>query len=86
MFGSAAQAVTKTKSSLPALKESQNHQKAAEAQVTATKKSGRLSRFGKFRVETKKTQGSGHMGHHGRAGHSRAYNFELPNSAICLVF
>ena len=63
MFGSAAQAVTKTKSSLPALKESKNHQKAAEAQVTATKKSGRLSRFGKFRVETKKTQGSDHMGH-----------------------
>ena len=63
MFGSAAQSVTKTKSSLPALKEFQNHQKAPEAQVEATKKPGRWSGFGKFRVGTKKTQGSDHMGH-----------------------
>ena len=63
MFGSATRAVTATKNSLPALKESQNHQKAPEAQVKATKKSGRWSRFGKFRVETKKKQGFDHMGH-----------------------
>ena len=41
MFGSVAQTVTKTKSSLPALKELPNDQKAPEAQVKATKKPGR---------------------------------------------
>ena len=57
MFRNAAQAVTKTKSSLQALKESPNYQKAPEAHVKATKKLGRWSIVEKFRVETKKTQG-----------------------------
>ena len=63
MFWNAAQAVTKTKSSLLALKESPNHQKAPEAQVKTTKKPGCWSRVGKFRVGTKKTHGFDHMGH-----------------------
>ena len=57
MFGSAAQAVTKAKSLLPALKESPNNQKAPEAQVKATKKSSRWSRFEKFRVKIKRHKG-----------------------------
>ena len=48
--------VTKTKSSLPALQELPSHQEAPEAQVKATKKSGRCPKFGTFKVETKKTQ------------------------------
>ena len=56
MFGNAAREVTKTKSSLPAVQESPAHQKASEVQVKATKKPGRWSIFGKFKLDTKKTQ------------------------------
>ena len=63
MFGSAAQGATKTKISLPAVQNLPGHQNASEAQVKATNKPGRWFRFGKFTVETKKTQGSDHMGH-----------------------
>ena len=62
MFGSAARIVTETKSSLPALQELLSHQEPVANQVKTTKKPGRCSRFGKFRVDTKKTQGSNHMG------------------------
>ena len=62
MFGSAARKVTETKSSLPALQELPSHQELAGNQVNTTKKPSRWSRFGKFRVETKKTQGTDHMG------------------------
>ena len=61
MFGSAD--ATKTNVSLFAVQELPGHQNASEVQVKATKKPGHWSRFGKFRVETKKTQGSDHMGH-----------------------
>ena len=64
IFGSAARKVTETKSSLPALQElPRSHQEPVGNQVKTTKSSGRWSRFGKSRVETKMTQGSGHMGH-----------------------
>ena len=56
MFGSAAQVVTKTESSLPALQELPSHQEAPGSQVKATKKQGPWSKFGKFKVESKKTQ------------------------------
>ena len=56
MFGSATQVATQTQSSLPALQELPGHQEASEAKVKATKKAGRWSKFGKFKVETKKTQ------------------------------
>ena len=58
MFGSAARKVTETKSSLPTLQEFPSHQEPVGNQVKVTKNPGRWSRFGKFRVETKKTQGS----------------------------
>ena len=63
MFGGAAQTVTETKFSLSAMQELPSHQEFVGNQVKTTKKPGRWSRFGKFRVETKKTQGSDHMGH-----------------------
>ena len=63
MFDSTAQNVSKTKSSLPALYELPSHQELVGNQVKTTKRPSRWSRFGKFRVETKKTQGSDHMGH-----------------------
>ena len=63
MFGSAARTVTETKCPLPAMQELPIHQKFVGNQVKTTKKPGRWSRFGKFRVETKKTQGPDHMGH-----------------------
>ena len=62
MFGSAARIVTETQSSLPALQELPSHQELVGNQVKTTKQPGRWSRFGKFRVDTKKTQGSNHMG------------------------
>ena len=49
MFGSAARKVP-------------SHQKLTRNQVNTVKKPGRWSRFGKFKVETKKTQGTDHMG------------------------
>ena len=63
MFGSAAQAVTELKCSLPALQELPSHQGFVENQVKTMKKPGCWSRFGKFRVKAKKTQGVDHMGH-----------------------
>ena len=56
MSGGVAQGATKTKISLPAVQELPGHQKASEAQVKATKKPGRWSTFGKFRVDTKQTK------------------------------
>ena len=53
MFGSAAQKVTETKSSLPTLQELPSHQEPVGNQVKTTKSPGRWSRFGKFRVRTK---------------------------------
>ena len=61
MFGSAEQIVTETKSSLPALQELPSHQELVGNQVRITKKPGRWSRFGRFRVDVKKTQGSNQM-------------------------
>ena len=61
MFGSSARKVTKTKSSLPALQELPSHQELAGNQVNTAKKPSRWSRFGEFKVETKKTQGTDHM-------------------------
>ena len=63
MFGTAARSVTKTKRSLPTLQELSSQQEPVGNQVKTTKNKGRWSRFGKFRVRTKKTQGSNHMGH-----------------------
>ena len=62
MFGSAAREVTETKSSLPVLQELPSHQELAGNQVNIAKKPSRWSRFGKFKVKTKKTQGTDHMG------------------------
>ena len=62
MFGSAARKVTETKISLPVMQEMPNHQEFVENQGKTTKKPGHWSRFGKLRVETKKTQGSDHRG------------------------
>ena len=64
MFGSAARTMTETetKGSLPALQEVPSYQEIVGNQVKTTKKPGRWSRIGNFRVETKKTQGSNHMG------------------------
>ena len=62
MFGSAARKATETKSSLPALQELPSHQELAGNQVDTVKKPSRWSRFGKFKVETKMTQGTDHMG------------------------
>ena len=56
MFGGAAQGVTKIKSSLPAVQELPGHQKVSKVQVKPTKKPGCWSKFGKFKVDTKKTQ------------------------------
>ena len=61
MFGSAARKVTETKGSLPSLQELPNQQEIVGNQVKTTKKPSHWSRFGKFRVETKKTQGTDHM-------------------------
>ena len=61
MFCSAARTVTVAKCSLPALQELPNHQEFVGSQEKTTKKPGRWSRFGKFRVETKKTQETDHM-------------------------
>ena len=63
MLGGAAQTVTETKSSLSTLLELPSHQEPVVNKVKTTKNPGRWSRFGKFRVGTKKTQGSDHMGH-----------------------
>ena len=41
---------------MPAVQELPGHQKASEAQVKATKKPACCSTFGKFKVDTKKTQ------------------------------
>ena len=57
MVGSAARIVTETKSSLPALQELPSHQEPVGNQGKPMKKPGRWSRFGKFRVDTKKTKG-----------------------------
>ena len=61
MFGSAARKVTETKGSLPSLQELPSQQGIVRNQVKTTKKTSHWSRFGKFRVETKKTQGTDHM-------------------------
>ena len=63
MFGSAAPKVIETKSSLPTLQELPSHEEPVGNQVKNTKNLGRWSIFGKFRVGTKKAQGSDHMGH-----------------------
>ena len=63
MFGGAVRTMAETKCSLPALQELPSYPECVGNRATATKKPGRWSRFGKFRVETKKTQGSDHMGH-----------------------
>ena len=63
VFGSSTRKVTETKSSLPILQELPTHQEPVGNQVKTTKNPGRWFRFGKFRVITKKTQGSNHMGH-----------------------
>ena len=63
MFGSAAPKVIETKSSLPTLQELPSHEEPVGNQVKNTKNPGRRSRFGKFRVETKETQGSDYMEH-----------------------
>ena len=60
MFGSAAQIVTEKARSLPALQELSNHQEPAAKQAKARKKAGHRSKFGKFKVDTEKTQGSNH--------------------------
>ena len=62
IFGSAARIVTETKNSLPTLQELPSHQEPVENHVKTTKNPGHWSRFGKFRVRNKKTQGSNHMG------------------------
>ena len=56
MFGSVAQGVTKTKSSLSAVQRLPGRQHASEARVKATKKPVHWSTIGKFKVDTKKTQ------------------------------
>ena len=56
MFGSAVQKATKTKGSLAVLQEMPNHQKPLGYQTEATKKLGRWSIFGKFKVKSNKTQ------------------------------
>ena len=61
MFDIAAWEVTETKGSLPALQELPSQQQIVGNQVKITKKSSHWSIFGKFRVETKKTQGTDHM-------------------------
>ena len=61
MFGSTAQKVTVTKGSLPSLQELPSQQEIVENQVKTTKKTSHWPRFGKFRVETKKTQGTDYM-------------------------
>ena len=61
MFGSATQKVTETKGSLPSLQEVPSQQEIVRNQVKITKKTSHWSRFGKFRVETKKTQGTDYM-------------------------
>ena len=63
IFGREARKVTETKSSLPTLQELPSYQEPVGNQIKTTKNPGRWSRFGKFRVGTKKTQGSDHMGH-----------------------
>ena len=61
MLGSAAHKVTETKSSLPVLQELPSHQELVGNQIKTTKKPSYWSRFGKFRVETKRTQKTDHM-------------------------
>ena len=56
MFGSAAQKATKTKSSLVVLQEVPSHQTSLGYQTEATKKPGHWSTFGKFKVDSDKTQ------------------------------
>ena len=55
--------MTETKCLLPTLQELSSHQKPVGNHVKTTKNPGRWSRSGKFRVITKKTQSSNHMGH-----------------------
>ena len=62
MFDIAAWEVTETKGSLPALQELPSQQQIVGNQVKSTKKPSHWPRFGKFRVETKKTQGTDHKG------------------------
>ena len=56
MFGSAAQKATKTKSSLAVLQEVLSHYKPLGYQTEAIKKPGCRSTFGKFKIESNKTQ------------------------------
>ena len=56
MFGSAAQKTTKIKRSLAVLQEVPNYQKPLRYQTEATKKPRRWSTFGKFKVDSNKTQ------------------------------
>ena len=56
MFKNASQVVTRIKSSLPSVQELPGCQKASEVQVKTTKKPGPWSKFGTFKVDTKKTQ------------------------------
>ena len=63
MFGTAARTVTETKRSLPTMQELSSRQEPVGNHVKITKNPGRWSRFGKFRVKIKKTQGPNHMGH-----------------------
>ena len=60
MFGGAARIVTGMESSLPALQELPSHQEPVGRQAKTAKKAGRWSRFGKFKVDTKKALGHDH--------------------------
>ena len=62
MFGGEAQIVTETRNSLPTLQELPSHQEPVGNSAKTTKNSSHWSRFRKFRVRNKKTQGSNHMG------------------------
>ena len=54
VFGSAAQRGTETASSLLALQEISSHQESAVQQAKTGKKAGHRSKFGKFKVDTKR--------------------------------
>ena len=72
MFDSAARTVTETKCSLPTLQELPSHQEPVGNQVKTTKTPVHWSRFGKFRVGTKDTQGSDHIGYTTKKGRKTA--------------